>query len=235
MFLYLFDKGLTNVDIVSFYNEPSRVEDSSYRAIGTGDFAVLGDKRIYWAKMAKLCKDKLKSDKRTEHIEVWGVENADNISLTSDRYVGQWVYLNYPELLDVVTMHPYGARYIDEGKGFYDRFFDSALSARNFFGDKKLIASEFYAADRQFTKDNATSDDDKNYIWYDADGWGSSYTAYYIVMAHTGWSAMLNWGFVGDSPETGESRAATAAVVSLMTAAAFVVTLSAKKKATDKK
>ena len=40
---------------------------------------------------------------------------------------------------------------------------------------------------------------------------------------------------VGDSPETGESRAATAAVVSLMTAAAFVVTLSAKKKATDKK
>lgn len=41
--------------------------------------------------------------------------------------------------------------------------------------------------------------------------------------------------FVGDSPETGESRAATAAVVSLMTAAAFVVTLSAKKKATDKK
>ena len=195
MFLYLIDKGVTNVDILGFYNEPSRVEDSSFR--GSWDYAVLGDKRIYWAKMAQLCKDKLRADKRTKQIEIWGAENSDNVSLTSDKYVSQWIYLNYPELLDVVTMHPYGFHYNDEGEGFYSRLFDSALTARNFFGDKKLIASEFYAADRQFTKENVTSDDDKNYIWYDADGWCSSYAAYFIAMANTGWSAMLNWGFVG--------------------------------------
>ena len=195
MFLYLIDKGVTNVDILGFYNEPSRVEDGSFRV--SLDYAVLGDKRIYWAKMAQLCKDKLRADKRTKHIEIWGAENADDISLTSDRYVSQWIYLNYPDLLDVVTMHPYGAHYNDEGTGFYSRLFDSALTARNFFGDKKLIASEFYAADRQFTKDTAKSEDDKNYIWYDADGWCSSYAAYFIAMANTGWSAMLNWSFVG--------------------------------------
>lgn len=195
MYLYLFDKGLTNVDVLGFYNEPARVEDATWR--GTWDYATLGDKRIYWAKMASLCKEALKSDPRTKHIEIWGAENSDNIAITSDKYVSQWVYLNYPDLLDTITMHPYGHHYNVEGEGFYGKLFDDALAARNFFEGKKLMVTEFYAADRQITPENAGDSDMLNYIWYDADGWCSSYAAYFIAMANNGWNGMLNWGFVG--------------------------------------
>ena len=191
MFIYLFDKGLTNVDILSFYNEPARVEDSNWRS--TWDYATVGDKRIYWAKMASLCKETIKSDSRTKHIEVWGAENSENLSTASltDKYITPWIYFNYPDLLDVYTFHVYADRYVVAGEGFYSNLFDLALYTSNVFNGKRLMSTEFYVCDRQYPED------DKDYYWYNTGGWNSSYAAYFVLMANTGWSAMLNWSFVG--------------------------------------
>lgn len=190
MFLYLFDKGITNVDVLSFYNEPAGVENASSRF--NNDYATLGDRRIYWAKMASLCKEALKSDSRTKHIEVWGAENSENITTASltDKYITPWLYFNYPDLLDVYTFHVYGNRYVVDGEGFYSNLFDLTLFASNIFKGKRLMSTEFYVCDRQYPEDN------KNYYWYNTGGWASSHAAYFILMANTGWSAMLNWGFV---------------------------------------
>ncbi len=196
MFIYLYDKGLTNVDILGFYNEPARVEDGSW--LSSWDYVTVGDKRIYWANMALACKKALKSDSRTKHVQIWGTENSEDISITSDKYIAQYIQLNYPDLLDVVALHAYYAVYKDSANinnGYYDGFFDAALVARNFYKGKNLMVTEFYAADRQFPTDYVGSE--KNYVWYNAGGWNSSYASYFIAMANTGWRAMLNWGFVG--------------------------------------
>ncbi len=197
MFIYLFDKGVTNVDILTFYNEPSRLEDSLYR--GSWDYAVLGDKRIYWVKMAEAAKKALKSDKRTEHVELWGVEASEAMNVTSDVNINPYIQMHYPDLLDVVTVHAYYCNgfYNPKKQGSYDVFFNAALETRNFYEGKDLMVTEFYCADRQFTDENCTSDDDRQYVWYNVGGWDSSYASYYIAMANTGWRAMLNWGFVG--------------------------------------
>lgn len=193
MFLYCYDQGLTNINIISFYNEPQEVENSTWRE--SGDFATVGDKRVYWGQMARKVRAALDSDDRTKHVKIWGAETANSARNLVDSYLNPYLYQHYSNTIDVYTFHEYYEAYVG-GNGCYNDFYDAAANARQFFGTATLAVTEFYAA----TKDSDEAGL-QTYSW-SGYGWSGSYASYLIALANNGWHTGLVWsfvdGFIGD-------------------------------------
>ncbi len=203
MFLYCYDQGLTNVNILSYYNEPQQKEDSTWR--DSWDYATVGDKRVYWGQMARLARKALDSDERTKHVQIWGAEPASEAKsfvqnddqgnpITIDKYINWYLYNNYSATIDVFTFHEYYGSYITpdkENRRFYNLLYVTLGKVRENYGNAKLAVTEFYASSPDIPNGG-----DNGYFWGDG-GWVSSYCSYLIALANNGWHTGLHWGFVG--------------------------------------
>ncbi len=193
MFIYCYEQGLTNVNILSYYNEPQQIEDSTWR--DSWDYATVGDKRVYWGQMALLARKALDSDKRTKHVTIWGAEpvGAARAKNFSENYINVYLYKYYSDIIDVLTFHEYYSAYIGSPntEGHYANFYETAGKARGFYKDTTLAVTEFYAASRD------VPDTTWGYNWEKYGGWNSSYCSYLIALANNGWHTGLSWGFVG--------------------------------------
>ncbi len=191
LLIYCYEQGLRNVDILSYYNEPHRVENSSWH--DSWDYATLGDKRVYWGQMATLARKELDSDERTQNIEIWGTEPAGTVAIINEEYMNVYLYKYYSDVIDVFTFHEYYAGHSSGvySEGFYGGFYDALAVARGHYKDATLAVTEFFAADRDVPETIW------GYNWYKFGGWNSSYTSYLIALANNGWHVGLSWGFVG--------------------------------------
>lgn len=191
LLIYCYDQGLRNMDILSYYNEPHRVENSSWR--DSWDYATLGDKRVHWGQMATLARKALDSDKRTKNVEIWGTEPAGTVDIFNEEYMNVYLYKYYNDVIDVFTFHEYYAGHAGKviTEGHYSGFYDALASARGYYKDEVLAVTEFYAADRDIAETLW------GYHWYKYGGWNSSYASYAIALANNGWHTGLSWGYTG--------------------------------------
>lgn len=191
LLIYCYDQGLRNMDILSYYNEPHRVENSGWH--DSWDYATLGDKRVYWGEMATLARKELDSDKRTKNVEIWGTEPAGTINLFTPEYMNVYLYQHYSDIVDVFTFHEYYAGHLGKtySEGMYSNFYDACAKARGFYKNTTLAVTEFFAADRDVPETVW------GYAWYKYGGWNSSYASYVIALANNGWHTGFSWGYTG--------------------------------------
>lgn len=191
LLIHCYEQGLRNMDILSYYNEPHRVENSSWH--DSWDYATLGDKRVYWGEMATLARKELDKDKRTKNVEIWGSEPAGTVDILNEEYMNVYLYKYYSDVIDVFTFHEYYAGHAGKvyTEGHYSGFYDAVATARGYYKGATLAVTEFYAADRDVPTGTW------GYTWYEYGGWNSSYTSYVIALANNGWHTALSWGFTG--------------------------------------
>lgn len=191
MFIYCYEQGLTNVNILSYYNEAQQKEDSTWR--DSWDYATVGDKRVYWGQMALLAREALDSDERTKNVTIWGAEPAGTVKNFTENYINVYLYKYYSDIIDVLTFHLYYAGFSGSPltEGHYANFYEATGKARGFYKDTTLAVTEFYAASRD------VPDTTWGYNWEKYGGWNSSYCSYMIALANNGWHTGLSWGFVG--------------------------------------
>ena len=208
-----YEAGLRNINTLTFYNEPARVEDSQWR--GTWDFATIGDKRVYWASMAKELHREFNNQPDSAYInggkggdpdgwlkkvKIWGAENSDGMDIINEDYVTPYLNMHHADLFDAFTLHGYfgyGSRYnkyIDGnagGDGYQGLCKIFAMCNR--FYQKPMYVTEFYAADKDINT--------KLYNWSssnpDSTGWTNSYSAYFIAASNNGCRLQLDWSFTG--------------------------------------
>ena len=209
-----YEAGLRNVNTITFYNEPSRLEDGKWR--GTWDFATIGDKRAYWASMMKAVCDKFNNqsdsayinggkggdpDNWLKTIKIWGAENSDGMDIIDEKYVTPYLNLYHANIFDAFTLHGYfgyGSRYNKyingnaNGDGYQGLCKIFAMCNR--FYNKPMYVTEYYAADKDI-------ENDLLYAWNSNNpnntGWTNSYSAYFIAASNNGCRLQLDWSFTG--------------------------------------
>ncbi len=175
------DVGLENFNVLSFYNEPNRTNDHNFYL--ESDFSTIGDKGVYWAVMARKCKDAFAADPELKDVKLMGADLSSDIDVSSDNYVNPYLRNHASDLVDVYTMHYYG--YYTES---YSELFDRCVFISNFY-NKPAMITETFAAEYD------VSSDQPSFVWND---WGRSISSAYIACANTGLVGVFRWFYVGD-------------------------------------
>ena len=209
-----YEAGLKNVNTITFYNEPARVEDATWRS--TWDFATIGDKRVYWAAMMQEVYNVFHNQSKSAYVkggkggdpdgwlkkvQIWGAENSDGMNIIDEKYVTQYLNINHSEIFDAFSLHGYfgyGSRYnayVDgDPKGDAYKGVCKIFAMCNRFYKKPMYVTEYYCADKDLISD-------KQYAWNSKNpentGWTNSYSAYFIAASNNGCRLQLDWSFTG--------------------------------------
>ncbi len=179
--------GLTNFNILSFYNEPDTSDSYTYR--GSWDYVTIGDKCIYWAEMARECHKEFDKHSDLKDVLIMGPDSSRRLSDISDTLVNAYLRKYADDSVDAYTLHFYGYSNDDHEELYYEDFFDETVFAYNWYGPKPVFITEYYTADVDI--------DDLDYAWQDEVGWSASETSFFIAIANTGIKGGFSWGFTG--------------------------------------
>lgn len=172
------DVGVENFNVLSFYNEANRTNDHLFYL--ESDFATIGDKGVYWASMARKCKDALKKAGMSD-VQIMGADLSGDIDVSSEKYVNPYLLKNTSGIVDVYTVHYYG--YYSEG---YEELFDRLVFISNFY-NKPTMITEMFTAEYDVKSEAA-------FKWND---WNRSIGSVYVACANNGVLGAFRWVYVG--------------------------------------
>ena len=172
------DVGLDNFNVLSFYNEPNRTNDHIFYA--ESDFATIGDKGVYWASMARKCREALKKAGMSD-VKIMGADLSGDIDVSADNYVNPYLRNHAKNVVDTYTFHYYG--YYSEG---YEELFDKLVFVSNFY-NKPTMITEMFTAEKDIQSEAA-------FKWKD---WDRSIASVYIACANNGVLGAFRWVYVG--------------------------------------
>ena len=179
------EEGLTNFNVLSFYNEPGRVKKAD---TNFSDFSTIGDKRVAWYNMAKNAYELFKADDDLKDVKIMGVDYSGNIAVNSIDHVTCYMNEYGSQYLDAFTFHHYISYGNAPGYTDWDTMMDRFTYIVNVY-KKPCYITEYYASEVDVTAgDNA---------WDKNDGFDSTNVAYYIAAANTGVRGIFKWSFVG--------------------------------------
>ena len=173
------NRGYTNVDKLTFYNEP-----------GQGyDYVTYVDDKAYWVKMVDKVDKALKKEGIRDKIEVWSAE--ENSIYNNHHAFTDYIHDHAVPYIDVVAAHYYYGTHKEEND--YETAYSFFNWLRSNYYKKPFYITEGYGG----TYGNITTAVDglnERTVWKN---WEDSNASYLIVTANTGIRAFLNWGFSG--------------------------------------
>lgn len=172
------DVGLDNFNVLSFYNEPNRTNDHLFYS--ESDFATIGDKGVYWAAMARKCREALKKAGMSD-VQIMGADLSGEIDVSTDNYVNPYLRNHANNVVDMYTMHYYG--YYGEG---YEGLFDKLVFVSNFY-NKPTMITEMFTAEKDIQSEAA-------FKW---NNWDRSIGSVFVACANNGVLGAFRWVYVG--------------------------------------
>ena len=189
LFKYMREEvGLTNFNIISFYNEPSMQQNYNDGGV---DFYDIGDNRVTYLEMVKECSKALKKDDATKDVQIMAADTANDI-LTADSFDNHNVYLknHASKYINAYTFHYYYPHWqywapTDGSYSPYEELHKVMVIMNKMFKDKKhkVFLTEFYAGSWEDS------------TWGDTryQGWEGSETGYYLACANAGINGVFKW------------------------------------------
>ncbi len=180
------DVGLTNFNILSFYNEPNW---NAPGEITYQDFSVTGDKRVWWVNMVKKCREAFDKNGLKDVI-IACADHTGTIMTNDDKMVSVYVKNHIPELVDMWSFHIYPGRgwMLPNGyDGQYEILCDAMRYIFNLYGESSYL-TEYYGT--------VLHDEGSEYRW-SLHGWDTSNAAFLIAAANNGVRGNFHWGFTG--------------------------------------
>lgn len=204
LFLYCQDRGLDNMDVIAFYNEAHRVEDSEWRS--SWDYTTIGDKRVYWANMVKKVHDRFKANDRLKDVKIASCDGSGELDETSEKYLTVYLKNRVPDLIDIHTIHAYANLNMNSSKDdAYTRLYEAFLTIHYLYSPNQdgknaydFMATEMYAFGYDAGEEADVSYYTSDMGWEDRETyWNVSTTAYFIAAANTGVKSAFTWGMCG--------------------------------------
>ncbi len=182
------DVGLTNFNILSFYNEPGKFSEGSTIF---NDFCVSGDKRIWWMNMVIKCREAF--DKNgLEDVTIASADHSGTMMTNDDSYVTVYLNNTIPDLVDMWSFHIYpgDVGLIADG---YDAQYETLCHTMRYLST--LYGEDTYITEYYSSVLNGEETKDK-YRW-SLHGWDCSHAAFLIAAANNGIQGNFSWGFTG--------------------------------------
>lgn len=184
-------RGYTNMDMLTFFNEP----------FNTYDFLGFVNMKDYFCMMLELVDKELKAKGIRDDIEVWAIEQG-SISIGTPHFT-DYVYERANQYFDVCTPHYYYGTHGEEND--YSTAFDTFAFLHNRYSKTPVYLNEYYTG--AYGNIDIKIESNERTLWKD---WNDSEASYLIAVANAGCQGMASWGITGGwIPETNNFNVAS--------------------------
>ena len=173
------NRGYTNMDMLTFFNEP----------FNTYDFLGFVNMKDYFCVMLEKVDKELKAKGIRDDIEVWAIEQGSYF-MCSPQFT-DYVYERAAQYYDVTTPHYYYGT--DKQENDYSDAFDTFAFLHNRYTKTPVYLNEYYSG----VYGNLTQSTDgigERTMWKD---WNDSEASYLIAVANAGCQGYASWGITG--------------------------------------
>lgn len=174
------NRGYTNIDQLTFYNEP-----------GQGyDYITYVPDKAYWVIMIKKVNEELTKLGIRDELTVWSCEE-NSMNWTHHEFT-DYIKKNGSQYIDLYACHFYYGTYAQEDD--YGYAFPFFCWLHNYYNEHPVYMTEYYAG-AYGNLDKAADGLSERTVWRD---WNDSTASYLIATANSGVNGMLKWGFTAN-------------------------------------
>ena len=172
------NRGYTNMDMLTFFNEPFH----NY------DYVGFVNMKEYFCMMLELVDKELKAKGIRDDIEVWAIEQG-SITIETPQFT-DYVYERANQYFDVCTPHYYYGTHGEEND--YSTAFDTFAFLHNRYTKTTVYLNEYYSG--VYGNVDTKIENNERTMWKD---WNDSEASYLIAVANAGCQGMASWGITG--------------------------------------